>query len=74
MVSVSQPALAPQCSVSVHLFPFVANPAYECDAGDLRVSHYRHADGATDAFSLFVQSFVCIRFILYVYVTSVCLS
>lgn len=32
-----------------------------------------HANGAT-AFSLFVHSFVCIRFILYVYVTSICLS
>lgn len=37
MVSVSQPALAPQCSVSVHLFPFVASPAYVCDAGVRRL-------------------------------------
>lgn len=74
MVSVSQPALAPQCSVSVNLFPFVATPAYVCDAGAHRMSINWHASGATNAFSLFVNSFVCIRFILYVYVTSVCLS
>lgn len=77
MVSVSQPALAPQCSVSVDLFPLVATPAYMCDAGARSVPllllalarKRRH-----QAFSLFVYSFVCIRFILYVYVTSVCLS
>lgn len=38
MVSVSQPALAPQCSVSVDLFPLVATPAYVCDAGARSVS------------------------------------
>lgn len=66
MVSVSQPALAPQCSVYVNLFPFVATPAYMCDADARRLSTNWHANGDTNAFqflfnplSVFVSFSMC---------------